>query len=148
MPPSALGGEPLPATLRGTRNTAARWGRPLRSLPRRWPDLDLQLEPALGERRLEIRHQPDEHLVSVLLVFDERILLSVAAQIDALAELVQIVEMILPFLVDDTEAHVCQRLLAESRGTHFRLDITHIVELLLKRGASRFVRGTDQLLAI
>src|SRR2546425_4375315 len=27
---------------RGTRNAATRRGRPLRSLPRRWPDLDLQ----------------------------------------------------------------------------------------------------------
>src|SRR6266849_9657298 len=127
MPPSALGGEPLPATLRGTRNTAARRGRPLRSLPRRWPDPDLQLEPALGERRLEIRHEPDEHLVGVLLVFDERILLPVSAQVDALAELVQIVEMILPFLIDDPEADVCQRLLAESHSAYLRLDIAHIV---------------------
>src|SRR5207247_5675113 len=94
----------------GTRNAATRRGRPLRSLARGWPDLDLQLEPALGERRLEICHQPDEHLVGVLLVFDERILLSVAAQIDAFEELVQIVEMILTFLVDDAQADVCQRL--------------------------------------
>src|SRR6266566_3070382 len=131
------------------RHSTARRARPaLPSLPRRRANLDLQLEPALRERRLEICHQPDEHLVGVLLVFDERILLSVAAQIDALAELVQIVEMILPFLVDDAQADVCERLLAESHSAHSRLDLTHIVELFLKRGASRFVRGTDQLVAI
>src|SRR2546425_8345643 len=74
---------------RGTRNAATRRGRPLRSLPRRWPDLDLQLEPALGERRLEIRHQPDEHLVCRLLLEKKKILLSVAPQIDATAVLGQ-----------------------------------------------------------
>src|SRR5439155_6679149 len=34
----------------------------------RRPDLDLELEPTLGERRVHVMHQPDEHFVAFPLV--------------------------------------------------------------------------------
>src|SRR6266478_5303585 len=80
--------------------------RSLATLPWRRSDLDLQSEPPLRERGLQIVHQTDEHLVGILLVLDERVLLSPRPVIDPLAQLVEIVEVILPLLVDHAERHV------------------------------------------
>src|SRR6185437_9954257 len=72
--------------------------RTLAALPGRRPDLDLQSEPPLCECGLQIVHQTDEHFVGILLVFDERVFLSPRPVVDPLAQLVEIVEVILPFL--------------------------------------------------
>src|SRR5205085_8293697 len=55
---------------------------------------------------LNVRHQLDEHFVSLRLVFDERIFLGVTAQINALAQRVHRVEMLLPEAVDRLLANV------------------------------------------
>src|SRR5690348_10233081 len=59
--------------------------------PRRRSDLDLQLEPALGERAVHVVHQADEHLVTFPLVLDERVLLAPLPVMDGGLELVEIV---------------------------------------------------------
>src|SRR6266487_257782 len=104
-----------------------------RPLTTRRPDLDLQLEPPLRERRLQVLNQADEHLVGVLLVLNERVLLSPGAVVDAFAQLIEVVEVVLPLLIDHAERDVRQRLLGEVRGADLRLDIPQISELLLER---------------
>src|SRR5439155_20632765 len=85
-------------------------------------DLDLQLEPPLPERGLEVLDQADEHLVGILLVLDERVLLAPGPVVDALAQLVEIVEVVLPLLIDHTEGDLRQRLLGEARDADPGLD--------------------------
>src|SRR2546430_17710012 len=59
----------------------------------RRPDLDLELEPALGEGRVYVAHQADEHFVTFPLVFDERVLLAPLSIVDRRFLLVASVEM-------------------------------------------------------
>src|SRR6266853_1677664 len=71
---SRFGNAGLPALDRrwrrlATRDQAVGPLRSLATLPWRRADLDLQSEPPLRERGLQIVHQTDEHLVSILLVF-------------------------------------------------------------------------------
>ena len=66
---------------------------------------------------LNVRHQLDEHVVGFGLVFDERIFLRVAAEINAFAQRVHRVEMLLPEPVDRVENDVA--LEALDRGRFF-----------------------------
>ena len=91
--------------------------------PARGANLDLQLEPPFREGRLQIVHEADEHLVGFLLVLDERVLLPPGAVVDAFAQLVKIVQMVLPLLVDHAEGDVGQRLLAEVGRADLGLDV-------------------------
>src|SRR5256885_7069888 len=89
-------------------------GRSLRSgLARRRADLDLQLEPALGECRAQVVHEFHEHFVGFLLVLDQRVLFAPRAIIDAVAELIAIVEVVLPLLVDHADRDFGQRLVGQ-----------------------------------
>ena len=53
-----------------------------------------------------VRHQLDEHLVGLGLVFDERILLREGSKIDALAQAVHRIQMLLPKAIDRVENDV------------------------------------------
>src|SRR5947207_10809433 len=55
---------------------------------------------------LNVRHQLDEHVERFGLVFDERIFLRVTAQVNALAQSVHRVEMLLPEAVDRVQNDV------------------------------------------
>jgi len=57
-------------------------------------DLDLELEPALGERRVYVAHQADEHFVAFSLVIRWRVLLAPLSIVDRRFKLVEIVEMV------------------------------------------------------
>ena len=54
----------------------------------------------------DVGHQLDEHVVSFGLVFDERIFLGVGAQVNAFAQRVHGIEMLLPKPVDRVENDV------------------------------------------
>ena len=66
---------------------------------------------------LNVRHQIDKHLVGFRLVFDQRILLRVAAEVDAFAERVHRVKMLLPEAIDRVQDDVA--LEALNRGRFF-----------------------------
>ena len=72
-------------------------------LPRRL-GRHLDLEELLGERRLHVPHQVLEHLERFLLVLDERILLAVGPILDRVAQLIQIIQVVLPLFVEDCSA--------------------------------------------
>src|SRR5436190_11771299 len=127
----------LPARAAGqspgwTRDAAT--GRSLRSgLARRRADLDLQLEPALGECRAQVVHESHEHFVGFLLVLDQRVLLAPRAIIDAVAELIEIVEVVLPLLVDHADRDLGQRLVGQVVDPDPAPRIPEIVEFRLER---------------
>ncbi len=99
-------------------------------------ELDLQLEPALGERRPHIVHEPYEHLVGFLLVLEQRVLLPPGPVLDRRPQLIQVVEVVLPLLVDHAQHDARERLLSETRGPwNLSLDLAQVVELRLERGA-------------
>src|SRR5207247_9385733 len=92
----AAGGGPFDQPGSGTRRRAR--GRPATRTGRcpalgRRPDLDLELEPALGEGRVYVAHQADEHFVAFPLVFDERVLLAPLSIVDGRFQPVESVEM-------------------------------------------------------
>src|SRR6267154_282706 len=107
----------------------------------RWPDLDLQLEPPLAEGRVHVMHQAHEHFIAFPLVLDERVLLAPLPVVDRRLQLVEVVEVILPFLVDDGEHDVRQCLRAEVHRTDLALDLLEVVELGLEGLARRLLRG-------
>src|ERR1041385_4604412 len=107
--------------------------------------LDLQLEPALGERRLQVVHQPDEHVVRFFFVLDQRVLLTPRAVVDAFAQLVEVVQMIAPLVVDDGDRDLRQRLLAQFGRADFAFDVLEVVELGLERRATGGLRRAQQL---
>src|SRR2546426_2397793 len=74
--------------------------------PGRRPDLDAELEPALREGAADVVHQAHEHLVCRLLLEKKKVLLAPGAVLDRGAQLVEIVEVILPLLVDHGEHDV------------------------------------------
>src|SRR5919199_3897072 len=66
-------------------------------------DLDLDVEDVARELLPDRLDQGREHLEALVLVGDERVLLGEAAEVDALAEVVHVVEVLAPALVDDLE---------------------------------------------
>src|SRR2546427_7851649 len=111
-------------------------------------ELDLQLEPALGERTAQVVHQADEHLVGLLLVLDERILLAPLPELDADAQLVEVVEMVLPLFVEDADHDLRQRLIADVGDPHLPLDLLEVGELALERRAAGLLGGAHQVGAV
>src|SRR5438105_12710115 len=89
------GGAPRTADRPGTRPPHA-WAA---DVARGRAELDLQLEPALGEGGMHVPHQPDEHVVAFRLVLYQRVFLAPGAVLYRRLELVQIVPVILPLLV-------------------------------------------------
>src|SRR4051794_16454284 len=93
-------------------------------------DLHLDVEDEARELLPDRLDQGGEHVEALVLVGDERVLLGEAAEVDALAQVVHVVEVLAPALVDDLEQ-------AEA------LDLTHQLrtELLLA-----LVVGGDRVL--
>src|SRR5215211_4837131 len=80
-------------------------------------DLDLDVEDEAGELLPDRVDQAPEHLEAVVLVGDDRLDLREPAQMDALAQVVHVVQVLAPALVDDLEQDVAlesaHQLLAE-----------------------------------
>src|SRR5215218_4888418 len=68
-------------------------------------DLDVDDEDVTAELLPDRVHQGAEHLVALVLVGDEGIDLREPAQVDALAQVVHVVQVLAPALVDDLEQH-------------------------------------------
>src|SRR6476661_2346561 len=66
-------------------------------------DLDLDVEDEARELLPDRLDQGGEHVEALVLVGDERVLLGEAAEVDALAQVVHVVEVLAPALVDDLE---------------------------------------------
>src|SRR3954447_23976979 len=68
--------------------------------------LDLDVEDVAGELLPDRGDQAREHLEALVLVRDKRVDLGEAAQVDALAQVVHVVQVLAPALVDDLEQDV------------------------------------------
>ena len=79
---------------------------------------------------LNVRHQLDEHLVGLGLVFDERIFLRVTAQINAFAQRIHRVEMLLPETVDRVQNDVTLEAFHRRRLFVTRLALVRFLDLL------------------
>src|SRR4051812_3970429 len=66
-------------------------------------DLDLDVEDEARELLPDRLDQGGEHVEALVLVGDQRVLLGEATQVDALAQVVHVVEVLAPALVDDLE---------------------------------------------
>src|SRR5690348_3493701 len=88
------------ATRRATVRTRAAGTR--RLTPRRLGTLGahLNLEKPLGKGRLNVVHEVLKHVEGLTLVLHQRVLLAPGAVLDRVAELVQVVEVVLPPLVE------------------------------------------------
>src|SRR5215211_1855270 len=69
-------------------------------------DLDLDVEDEAGELLPDRVDQAPEHLEAVVLVGDDRLDLREPAQMDALAQVVHVVQVLAPALVDDLQQQV------------------------------------------
>src|SRR4051794_17503034 len=78
---------------------------PLRTLLLLLLDLDLDVEDVARELVPDVVHQRREHLEALVLVGHERVDLGEAAEVDALAQVVHVVQVLAPALVDDLEQH-------------------------------------------
>jgi hypothetical protein len=77
--------------------------------PARWrraAHLHLELEEAVRERGLHVGHQVHEHLERLALVLDERVLLTPRAVLDAVTQVVELEQVVLPLLVEHADHHV------------------------------------------
>ena len=63
-------------------------------------------EQAGADLQPHIRHQLLEIFVGFTFVFHQRVLLAVAAQTDALAEILHLGEVLLPMVVDRIDDHI------------------------------------------
>ena len=77
-----------------------------------------------------LRHQLDEHVVRFRLVFDQRILLRIAAQVNAFAQRIHRVEMLLPEPVDRVQDDVTLEAFHRGRFFVVRLPLVGILDLL------------------
>ena len=91
-------------------------GRPRRLLHRR----DLEVRDVGDELVLDLAHHRLEHVEALTLPLGERVLLAHRPQVDALAEVVHLVEVLAPVLVDHREHHPALDL-AEVVGADRRL---------------------------
>src|SRR5881409_749429 len=107
-------------------------GRPRGGRAARNRDLDRHvappvLEPSLREGVLDVAHQPLEHLERFGLVLDQRVFLPPGAVVDALAQLIEVVQVVLPLFVDHAEHEARQRPLPQPDGprlgAELRLDV-------------------------
>ncbi len=79
---------------------------------------------------LNVRHQLDEHVVGFGLVFDERIFLRVTAEVDALAQRIHRVEMLLPEPIDRVQNDVTLEALDRGRFFVARLALVGVFDFL------------------
>src|SRR5918999_1644675 len=68
--------------------------------------LDLDVEHIAGELVPDVVHEPREHLEALVLVGHEGIDLGDPAEVDPLAQVVHVVQVLAPAVVDDLEQHV------------------------------------------
>src|SRR5438128_3223144 len=122
-------------------------GRPGRGSAPRRPDFDLQLEPALREGRVEVAHQADEHVVGFRLVLEQGVFLTPGPVLNRRAQLIEIVEVVLPFLVDYREHDVRQRLATEVHGADLGFDVLEVLELGVERRPPCLTRVLQGLVA-
>ena len=92
-------------------------------------DVDLDVEDHPDELLPDRGHELLEHVVALVLVRDQGVDLGEAAQVDALAQVVHLVEVLAPAVVDDLEQDLA-------------LEVAHqlLAELLLARGRRRRAR--------
>jgi hypothetical protein len=83
-------------------------------------DHDLHVHHVLHEVLGDARHHLPEHLEALTLPLDERVLLAHGPQVDALLQVVHLVEVLAPLLVDDLEHHLTLDL-AHRRGAELLL---------------------------
>ena len=92
---------------------------------------------------MDVPHQVLEHLVGFLLVLHQRVLLAVGAVLNGVSQQVEIVEVVLPFLVDDGERHLRQHLLVHVRDADSLPELVEVLDLAMKRGFAFGDRGLD-----
>src|SRR6185369_12974748 len=68
-------------------------------------DLDLEVEQQPDGLFLDPLHHGAEHVVALALILDQRVALAVAAQADALAQVVHLVQVLAPLAVQDGQDH-------------------------------------------
>ena len=89
-------------------------------------------------------HEGGEELVSLHLVFHERILLALGAELDTFAEGVHGIEVLLPFLVDGIEHDVSFERIEMLGGLHFDLALVGSVDAFEEeRGVALNVAGFE-----
>ena len=71
---------------------------------------DLDLEEPLGERRLDVVHQVFEHLEGLALVLHQWVLLAPRPVLNGVPKLVQVVQVVLPALVEHRQHHLREHL--------------------------------------
>ena len=71
----------------------------------------MHAQEPLGERVVDVRHQVDEHRVRLLLVFEQGVFLTPRPIVNRIAQLVEVVEMVLPLLIEHVEHHERQQLI-------------------------------------
>src|SRR5215469_8050874 len=99
---------------------------------------DLHAEEVPRRVLLEAEHHSLEHLEGLLLVRDQRVLLSVAAQADALLEVVHLEEMVLPQAVEHAEHHDTLVVAHRLRTEDLFLDLVAVAQLF-EDGLSQLV---------
>src|SRR5207344_2042045 len=68
-------------------------------------DLDLEVEQQPDGLFLDPLHHGAEHVVALALILDQRVALAVAAQADALAQVIHLVQVLTPLAVQDGQDH-------------------------------------------
>ena len=122
-------------TLRGppilTRELSHRWRR-LGTLHRRGFEDQLGFEEAFSKGIREVMHQIFEHRVRVLLVLDERVLLAPRPIMNRRAQLIEIIQVVLPLFVDHVERDERQQSIGEALSALVG-DRVQAVELVVER---------------
>ena len=103
-------------------------------------DLDLEVEQEADRLLLDAVHHRGEHVEALALVLDQRVALGVGPQVDALAQVVHLVEVLAPLAVEHRE-HDAPLELAHDLGADLRLAaVVRRVRVVLER--------LDQLVAV
>ena len=103
-------------------------------------DLDVEVEQEADRLRLDAVHDGGEHVEALALVLHERVALGVRAQVDALAQVVHLVEVLAPLAVEHGEDDA-------------PLELAHdlLADLVLATGVGLVrvdLEGLDQLVAV
>ena len=110
---------------------------------------DLEVRDVLDEVVLDQAHHRLEHVEALALPLGERVLLAHRAEVDALAEVVHLVEVLAPVLVDHREHHApldLAELVGADRLLLRLVEIERVVDERARRAASRW-RDVVELLA-
>ncbi len=79
---------------------------------------------------LDVVHEGDEQLVGLVLVFHERVLLALGAQVHAVPQGIHVVEVLLPETVDRDEDDVALKMVEEGRILVGDLELVGGLDLL------------------